>query len=355
MKPNTYVLILAGGSGTRFWPLSRDSKPKQLLTLFDDETLMNKTVNRLADLVSVENIYVLTNVLQRDAVLEVLPQLNPENVIAEPAKRDTAPAVALGVGIMAARDPEATMVVLPADQLINDVDAYVEVMQDAITAAATTDGLVTVGIKPTWPSSSFGYIERGESVPIEGVKHEVKSVVRFREKPSTELAEQFIAKGNFSWNAGMFIWSIPTVRAELEAQCPELANFVTEIAAAEDFTTVVDEKFKSLEATSIDYALMEGAKKILNIEATFDWDDVGSWVSVSKYLKEKESNKTNSPLVCHESTGNIVFTQSGKKQVALLGVDDLIVVETEDAILVANKHDADYIKKIVQMLPRGLT
>jgi len=169
MARNPYVLILAGGSGTRFWPLSRNEKPKQLLNLFDDETLLNKTVNRLEGIVPKENIFILTNSLQRPAVLEVLPDLPAENVFAEPAKRDTAPAVALGIGLIAAKDPDAVMMVLPADQLINDTENYKKVMQDAVTVADNSESLVTVGIKPTWASPSFGYIERGEEVEVLGV------------------------------------------------------------------------------------------------------------------------------------------------------------------------------------------
>lgn len=353
MAENTYVLILAGGSGTRFWPLSRNAKPKQLLNLFDDETLINKTVSRLEGLVPKENIFILTNEIQRPSVLELLPDLPPENVFAEPAKRDTAPAVALGIGLIAAKDPNAVMMVLPADQLINDTQNYQNVMADAVKVARQTPSLVTVGIKPTWPSPSFGYIERGMEVALDGIDNSVRTVERFREKPAVKLAESFLAKGNFSWNAGMFIWSITTVRKELALHCPQLAGFIDKLIVAEDIQAHVTEKFSKLEAISIDYALMESAKTIYTIEATFDWDDVGSWVSVSKYLEKHGTNATNSPLVQEESNENIVYTESGK-QVALLGVKDLIVVETSDSILVADRHEADSIKKIVAALPSEL-
>ena len=353
MLDNTYALILAGGSGTRFWPLSRNAKPKQLLQLFDDDTLIKKTVDRLDGVLPKENIFILTNALQHDSVLQALPDFPKENVFSEPAKRDTAPAVALGIGLIAARNPDAIMIVLPADQLINDTESYKSVMQDAVNTASNTDALVTVGIKPTWASPSFGYIERGEEVAVSSSKSKVFQVKRFREKPAVALAETFLSKGTFSWNAGMFIWSIKTVRKELETSCPQLANFVGKVAEAENPNEIVEAEFSQLDAISIDYALMETAEKIYNIEATFDWDDVGSWVSVAKYLDEQGDNKTNSPLVLEESEDNVVFTQS-KKQVALLGVSDLIVVETSDAILVADRHHADDIKKIVEALPEHL-
>ena len=353
----TYALILAGGSGTRFWPLSRDAKPKQLLNLLGDTTLLNQTISRLEGLIPKENILILTNTLQLDAVREVASELPAENIFAEPAKRDTAPAVALGVGLIAARDPEATMVILPADQLISDIKNFHGVMSDAITTAQQTDALVTVGIKPTWACPSFGYVERGDassSAPagLANVPHEVTC---FREKPAPELAEQFLKQGNFAWNAGMFIWSVPTVVKELSQHTPELANFITELKSSDDIVATVDEKFAQLTPISIDFALMEKASQVLNIEANFDWDDVGSWISVSKYLDEVDGNRTNSPLVNIESTNNIVFTESKQTQVALLGVDDLIVVQTEDSLLVAHRDKADDIKKIVGKLPKELT
>ncbi|MFC5049526.1 mannose-1-phosphate guanylyltransferase [Rubritalea spongiae] len=356
--PQTYALILAGGSGTRFWPLSRDKKPKQLLNLLGDTTLLNQTISRLEGLIPKENILILTNELQIDEVRHVASELPAENIFAEPAKRDTAPAVALGVGLIAARDPEAIMIVLPADQLINDIESYHSVLSDAITTAQHTESLITVGIKPTWACPSYGYVERGAPSPLApaGIKNIPHEVTCFREKPAPELAEKFLNKGNFAWNAGMFIWSIPTVIKELKLHTPQLAEFIEELKASDDLANTVSEKFKTLAPISIDYALMEKAAHVLNIEASFDWDDVGSWISVSKYLADAPNkNKTNSPLEELDSSNNIVFTESKNTQVALLGVDDLIVVQTGDSILIANRHQADDIKKLVKKLPKELT
>lgn len=353
---NHYALILAGGSGTRFWPLSRNSKPKQLLDLFGSGTLLEQTIQRLDGLVPPENILILTNALQEEGVREVASSLPPENIFAEPAKRDTGPAVALGIGLVAARDPDATMMVLPADQLIQDTASYHSVMRDALATAAAGEGLVTVGIKPTWPCPSYGYIERGEAAQLDGLAlaNAPHEVARFREKPNTEQAQEFLDQGNFSWNAGMFIWSVSTVHNELQSHAPELADFVAEVRDSDDVPSTVAARFPELNPISIDFALMENASRVLNIEATFDWDDVGSWISVAKYLETVgEKNQCNQPVTVIDSSNNIVFG-SDTRQVALLGVEDLIVVQTGDAVMVANRHKADDIKKLVKVLPEEL-
>jgi mannose-1-phosphate guanylyltransferase len=352
---NAYALILAGGSGTRFWPLSRDSRPKQLLDLFGDGTLLEHAIRRLEGLVPLENILILTNEKQAAAVRECAPMLPPENIFAEPAKRDTAPAVALGIGLVAARDPDAVMMVLPADQLIRDTAAYREVMRDAMAVAEKSDGLVTIGIQPTWPCPSFGYIERGIAADLPGIGHVPHEVIRFREKPSPELAEQFLRQGGFCWNAGMFVWSLPVVTAQLAKHAPELATFIDELKQSPDLLETVAEKFPLLPARSIDYALMEKADRVLNIEATFDWDDVGSWISVAKYLQTHgDGNRANTAITEIDSKDNIVFNARPGTRVALLGVNDLIIVQTEDALLVANRHEADAIKNLSPLLPGEL-
>jgi mannose-1-phosphate guanylyltransferase len=354
---NTYALILAGGSGTRFWPLSRNARPKQLLDLFGTGTLLEHAIRRLEGLVPLENILILTNALQVDAVRENASMLPAENVFAEPAKRDTAPAVALGIGLVAARNPEAVMMVLPADQLIQDAAAFRSVMRDALATAEQSDGLVTIGIQPTWPCPSYGYIERGSRATIPGLDCENPpfEVKCFREKPNPELAEQFLRQGGFSWNAGMFVWSLPTVIQQLASHAPELARFISELRGSTDILATVAAQFPELPARSIDYALMENADRVLNIEATFDWDDVGSWISVAKYLeKYGDENRANEAISELDSENNIVFNARPGSRIALLGVDDLIVVQTEDALLIANRHQADAIKNLSGILPEEL-
>lgn len=355
MSAPLYVLILAGGSGERFWPLSRRARPKQLLSLFSQQTLLEATLARLDGLVSPEHILLLTNAEQLDGVRAVVKTLPVENIVAEPAKRDTAAAIALGVGWVAARASGATMIVLPADHLIRDVAGFQRTLRVAAHAAERTGELVTIGIKPTWACSGYGYIECGDVHPLPDAPESpaVHNVVRFREKPSAELAEQFLAQGNFRWNAGMFIWSIPAILNAFERHAPSLADFVARLRTG-DFAALLRDVFPTLPKISIDYAVMEKAGRVLVVEAGFDWDDIGSWTAAAKYLPDAgEHNRANAALRAIDAGNNIVFS-SEKKLVALMGVHDLIVVETPDALLVCNRHDAEKIKQLVTLAPSEL-
>lgn len=354
-SPKRYALILAGGSGQRFWPISRDAQPKQLLKLFGDKSLLELTIERLDGLVAKENILILTNKQQEATVRSIIKTLPPENIVAEPEKRDTGPAIALAVGWVVARDPTATMIVLPADHLIENKTEFQRVLNNASQAAENSGNLVTIGIKPSWPCPSYGYVERGRKASIGGLDDQpVWEVSRFREKPNPDLAEHFIAQGNFLWNAGMFIWTIPAIFSELSRHCPVLADFVSELRGSKDFMATVARQFGKLPKLSIDYALMEKATRVLNIEASFDWDDVGNWTSVGRYLQcDGDGNQHNCALSQQEASNNIVFTQTGQ-HVALLGVQDLIVVASKDGLLVADRARAENIKKLVDGLPSEL-
>jgi len=350
-----YALVLAGGSGQRFWPLSRDKSPKQLLRLFDDKTLLEHTIDRLEGMVPKENILILTNHQQLDGVRSVLKDFPEENIVAEPEKRDTAPAIALAVGWVAARDPKATMMVLPSDHIIKDKEAFQATLRTACDAADQSQALVTIGIKPTWPCPSYGYVERGD--PFDTGKPDsnpVYDVVRFREKPSVDLAERFLEQGGFTWNAGMFFWSVDAVRSNLQSLCPELATFVDALAASSDFEETVKAQFPELPKLSIDYALMEKAPRVLNVEASFDWDDVGNWTSVGTYLfQDGHGNQQNCDVTHLDSGQNLIFS-SHHQHIALLGVEHLMVVTTPDAILIAHRNEAERIKKLVEVLPENL-
>ncbi len=354
-SPKRYALILAGGSGQRFWPISRDARPKQLLKLFGDKTLLELTIERLDGFVPKENILILTNKQQEASVRALAKGLPKENIVAEPEKRDTAPAIALAVGWVVARDPTATMLVLPADHHIQNKAEFQRVLSNAAAAAETCGNLVTIGIKPTWPCPSYGYVERGKKAGISGMGDlPAWEVVRFREKPNPDLAEHFISQGNFLWNAGMFIWTIPAIFSELSRHCPVLADFVSELRTSKDFDATVSKQFSKLPKLSIDYALMEKASRVLNIEATFDWDDVGNWTSVGRYLtQDAGGNQYNCAFSQQDAASNIVFSQTGQ-HIALIGVQDLIVVAAKDGLLVADRARAETIKKLVDSLPQEL-
>jgi mannose-1-phosphate guanylyltransferase len=356
MSDPIYALILAGGSGQRFWPLSRRARPKQLLKLISDKTLLEETIDRLKGLVAPERILILTNVEQEAAVRELMTALPKENILAEPHKRDTAAAVALGVGWVAVRDHAATMIVLPADHVIKDTVAFQKTLATAAAAAQESGALVTIGIKPTWACPGFGYIEHGEAVTLRASsgKDSIHRVVRFREKPNVDLAESFLRKGNFRWNAGMFVWSVPSVLSEFNRHAPELADFISQLRAPKNFEKALRDRFKKLPRISFDYAIMEKAERVLVVEADFDWDDVGGWRAVATYFKNDEAgNAANVEITAVDSTNNIVFDQEGTK-VALLGVHNLIVVRTRDAVLVCHRHQAEKIKNLVAKLPPEL-
>ncbi|MBV9672509.1 MAG: mannose-1-phosphate guanylyltransferase, partial [Verrucomicrobia bacterium] len=291
MSNSFYALVLAGGSGERFWPLSRKAAPKQLLRLFGSQTLLEDTVKRLEGLIDPENIIVLTNQEQEMQVREALPSHPEKNVLAEPAKRDTAAAIALGVGMIATRAQTATMAVLPADHRIADHRSFQADLRSAAQAAEKTGDLITIGITPSWACPGFGYIERGKQ-QSDGLYE----VLRFREKPDPELAETFVRSGNFYWNAGMFIWSVNSILTEFNRHAPDLAEFVSEFRRTPDRKRILADRFPQLRKASIDYAIMEKASRVLVKPATFDWDDVGSWSALAKYLEKLPGNNcSNAP------------------------------------------------------------
>jgi mannose-1-phosphate guanylyltransferase len=225
----------------------------------------------------------------------------------------------------------------------------------AVAAAEETGSLITIGVKPTWACPGFGYIEQGEPIKLTNRTEAVHHVVRFREKPNAELAESFLRKGHFRWNAGMFVWSVPTVLSEFNRHTPELAHFISKIRAPGKFEEVLRDSFSQLPRVSFDYAIMEKADRVLVVEAQFDWDDVGSWTAVAKYLdKDEHDNSSRGAMTAVDSTNNIVFDETGTTTIALLGVHNLVVVRTNDAVLVCHRHQVEKIKDLINKLPSAL-
>lgn len=351
-NPNAYVCILAGGSGERFWPMSRQQTPKHLLKLFSNRTLLEETVRRLEGVVPTTNIFVLTNEAQLVSTREALPFLDSRQIIAEPAKRDTGPAAALATGLVRARNPEAVLALLPADHLIKNQARLASQMRAALARAAGTNALLTFAIPPTYPSPGFGYLEMGEELarsPDVGI---VRRVVRFVEKPDISTAERYLAGGQHAWNAGMFVWRVGAFLAESERHAPELAAFVREFPAG-DPTAYLAERFAKLPKISIDYAVMEKALQVETIIAEYDWDDVGMWTSLPPHLEKDASGNAVKGLVVTENAENNVVISNGRI-IALVGVKDLVVVETSDAVLVCHRDAVQEIKKLMAVLPKNV-
>jgi len=345
---HAYVCIMAGGSGERFWPMSRKSTPKHLLKLFSDRTLLEETVRRTEGVVPLQNILVLTNEAQLAGTRAALPFLPPDQIIAEPAKRDTAPAAALATGFVRARDPQGVLALLPADALIKDRATFARQLHLALEVAASGESLLTFAIKPTHPATGFGYLEMAE--PME---HGLRRVVRFVEKPDRATAERYVADGNHGWNAGIFLWNVAAFLREARKTAPELVKFVEEFPPG-DPTAYLAGCFAELPKVSVDYAIMEKAESVATLLAEFDWDDVGTWTALPAHLaSDAAGNTLKGPVVVHDSSNNIAI--SGGRVISLCGVKDLVVVETPDAILVCHRDSVQEIKKLTALLPPSVT
>ena len=353
MQKNRYVVIMAGGKGERFWPQSRLCRPKHLLPIVGDAPMLTQTIQRLGDIVPVENVLIVTNSEQRDAVLEICPMLPPENVIAEPVGRDTAAAVGLSTVLVANRDPEATFAMLPADHVIHDHKGFQSILDTAFSAAENEEALVTVGIKPEYPATGYGYIERGEvEKTIDGRK--VYKVNAFREKPDEATAKEYVESGNYDWNAGMFFWRVPVISQEFESHTPGLWKALGAIRegleAGRDLKELLETHYPGLEKISVDYAIMEKAETVRVVGSDFDWDDVGEWPAVERhYDKDPDGNVTKGSVVTQDCKGSIIMSDE-KHTLALIGVEDLIVVHTGDATLICPKNKAQEIKQLVKTL-----
>ncbi len=350
-----YVVIIAGGKGERFWPQSRAARPKHLLPVVGETPLLAQTLARVKALVPAKNTFVITSAIQAKEVAKVCRGLIPAaNVVAEPAGRDTAAAVGLAAALVGARDPKGVFAVLPADHVIHDTKAYQADLKAAFAAAGAAEVMVTIGIPPTEPATGFGYIQRGGEWGRVGEGKAAKAVYdvkRFVEKPKLEVAERYLKSGDYVWNAGMFIWSVPVVEAAFAAHAPELDAGLAKIRAAlkkkSPLAATLKKIYPTLQKISVDYALLEKSTNVVVVPATFDWDDVGAWPAVAKHFKADEAgNVARGDVLTEQCAGNIVFTEKGHV-VTLLGVSDLVVVHTADATLVMPKAKAQDIKALL--------
>lgn len=350
-----HAVIMAGGSGTRFWPESRADRPKQLLALTGQRTMIQQTVERLGAAIPAQRVLVVTAARLVPAMREQLPQLPAEAILGEPCKRDTAPCIGLAAFLLSRRDPDATMIVMPSDHAIEPVAAFQAALQQAAALVnADPQQIVTFGIKPTYPAEGFGYIERAEAIGPG-----VYRVARFREKPPAAVAEQYLKAGTFYWNSGIFVWKAATILAALEKHQPEMYGHLQTIAAAAsqpDFQSVFEREFAAIRGVSIDYAVMEKADKVAVIEAPFVWDDVGSWHAIARHRGVDAEGNTIAGKHLGLHTGNCIIRSDDDHLIVTLGLKDCIVVHTPDATLVADRRDEESIRKIVKLLEeRGWT
>lgn len=352
----TYGIIMAGGVGARFWPLSRERKPKQFLSIFDTDSLIQMTFSRLEKIIDKNNIFVVTNAMQQNAVIEHLPDLPPKNIILEPIGRNTAPCIGLAAIHIKHYDPDAMMVIVPSDHIIGDVDEFTRVLKNAIDVADETGHLITIGINPTRPETGYGYIqyieesEKKNPHVAKGAYH----VKTFAEKPNLSTAERFLESGDFLWNSGMFIWKTDTILREIHQQLPELYDGLTTIAGtigAGNYGATLDQVYRMIRGISIDYGVMEKAKRVYVLRGEFGWSDVGSWDEVYRVSsKDKHGNATHGRVVARNSHNNLLH--SNKRTIATYGVDDLIVIECDDAILVCKRGESQDVKEVVDYIRR---
>jgi mannose-1-phosphate guanylyltransferase len=346
---HVYGLILAGGRGTRFWPKSRRASAKQVLRLFGDRSLIQQTVDRLRPVLPPDRIWVLTYGHLRDEIVRQLPEVPKRQILAEPAQRNTAPAIGLAAQIMHGLDPESSMGVFPADHVIGKPSQYVRLIKAALKAARAGK-IVVLGIQPRWPETGYGYIEFPKGVQPGG--SESLPVKRFREKPDTATATRFLKAGNFYWNAGMFFWKTSVLLDALRRHLPKTASLLASLPRfrSRQFARSLGEAFPKTENISIDYAVLEHAANVVGLAAgDIAWNDVGSWNAVYElHARDRSGNALRTHTMIEESTGNYVDAE--KKLVALLGVNDLIVVDTPDALLIADRGRAQQVGELVKLL-----
>lgn len=343
-----FVCIMAGGVGSRFWPRSKQKTPKQLLKIFSNNSMIYDTVDRLNGLVDNDRIYVVTNKVQKSKIEEELPFIPKENIIAEPYGKNTAACIGLASIIIEKRCKDAVILTLPADHLIKNEVEFRQILLEAAEFAYNKKGLVTIGIKPTRPETGYGYIQIDEEI----VEKNIHKVLTFAEKPNLSTAERFLQAGDFMWNSGMFIWRVDTILNEFKMYMGELYKALQEIAAVldtEDYESVLPQIYGRLKSISIDYGIMEKSNNVYLIKANFEWNDVGSWEAVYDLSpKDNFGNAVTGEAYIESTSGSLIYNPH--KFTAVIGLKDIIVIETDDALLVCNRKSAQEVKNVVDYL-----
>jgi mannose-1-phosphate guanylyltransferase len=345
------ILIMAGGRGERFWPQSRVSRPKQLLNLTGAGSMIQETVWRIRGLTDPANIFIVTNELYAGPIRKQLPEIPAANIIVEPEGRNTAPCIGLATLSIEAHDPDGVMVVLAADHLIKQPEEFCRILRQGAAVAARTGGVVSLGITPDRPETGYGYIKMGQALPED---NSVYRVARFTEKPDRQTAGDFVADGRYLWNSGMFIWRTATIRQLIASYLPEMHQGLETIKLAfhtENYQQILRKTYTGFEKISIDYGIMERAPEVYVIPGNFGWDDVGSWLALERMRDRDAAGNilSGSELVAID-LHNCIFETDGKRLIAALGLEDLIYVETEDAVLICPKSRAQDVRLVLGRL-----
>jgi mannose-1-phosphate guanylyltransferase len=349
---NTYAVIMAGGTATRFWPKSRLKRPKQLLKFFGGDSLLRETATRVLPILDWSHIFVVTNRSYEPQIKEELPELPASNIILEPENKDTAACIGLSAVRLSCVNPNATMICMPADHYIGEKDAFCRTVDQAVMLANQNDCLLTIGIPPTSPKTNFGYIKRGEQLEQQGLTGSVFTVDQFLEKPSRQRAMSFLKAGNYLWNSGIFVWKVSTILNSIERYMPKLFAGLLRIKefcnTAED-NKITTEEYSKFLAMSVDYGIMERATDVLVLPGQFQWEDLGSWTALENILApDSWGNVANGQHLGMDTSGCIIDTE--EKLVATIGLRDLIIINTNDAVLVCAKDRDQDIKMLVESL-----
>ncbi|MEX2463270.1 MAG: mannose-1-phosphate guanylyltransferase [Balneolaceae bacterium] len=348
-----YAVIMAGGAGTRFWPKSKIAKPKQFLKLFGDQTMLQKTIRRLDGFINPEQVLVITNDDYRAHVFEQVPDLNKSFVIGEKVGRNTAPCVGSAAALLYKKDPDAVMVVLPADHEITDKEEFIRILDAAAQSAEKDNALVTIGIEPDRPETGYGYIHRSQKGKSQYLNKSVFDVRSFAEKPDLEKAKSFLASGDYLWNSGIFIWKVSAIVDAFKKYLPEVYDNMETLMESSCEKDDIDLFYTGCPSISIDYGIMEKADNVKVVPGSFGWNDVGSWKAVHELSNKDQDENANegAKALFHKSSSSLVHSESGKL-ITLVGVQNLAVVETEDSILVIDLDHAQEVKEVYDKIEK---
>ena len=350
---NTYAVIIAGGIGTRFWPLSREQRPKQFLPIISDKTMIEETIQRISHLLSYSRIYTIANQKQTLTLKELLPQIPSNNFLVEPQGKNTAPCLLLATGHIYLKDPESVIAVLPADHLIQDTSRFLKKLEAAAHAADESQSLITFGIPPTYPSTGYGYIQFSKKNPLSFSAEDFFKVQGFKEKPDQNTAQNFLKSGTYFWNSGMFLWKAKVFSENLKKYAPEMFSFWKKMLEAlkSNDSKRLEDIFEQIPSISIDYALMEKTKDVLMGKGDFGWSDVGSWSSLLEiWEKDLSQNALKGECITIDTQNCLVHNPD--KLTALIGLKDLVIVNTEDALLICKKDMDQKVKQVVTALQK---